>query len=290
MEIGIRDATVAAAGGEDLFGDLRSLGVQAVEIELGFDMSTPHLKRPDGIPYNCSSDSGIQALRDRLGAEGLRAVAILLATNFSGDQASAHASWTVRAGEVAKAIGAPVIRIDPLNLDKSLSADEVRRGFVTGVRTVLREIGSSSVDLGIENHGPIANDPAWLEETLREIDDPRVGLTLDTGNFYWYGFPLEEMYALLETYVLYAKHTHFKNINFPPADANRRREVGHEYKQRCCPLDEGNLDLQRVVTILRKAGYDRSLCIEDESLFKVPGDQKLQVLRREIDALKGAMR
>jgi sugar phosphate isomerase/epimerase len=154
---------------------------------------------------------------------------------------------------------------------------------------VLRETTGATVDLGIENHGPIANDPAWLDAALRELDDPRVGLTLDTGNFYWFGLPREEVYRLIEKYARRVKHTHVKNIDFPPDQADRRREVGHGYKEYCCGVDEGKLDLRRVLKILRDAGYDRDLCIEDESLFKVPPDRRVEALRRQVRALTDAV-
>jgi sugar phosphate isomerase/epimerase len=114
-------------------------------------------------------------------------------------------------------------------------------------------------------------------------------LTLDTGNFYWFGFPLEEVYRLIEKYAPRTDHTHLKNINFPADLAIRRREIGHGYKQYCCAVHEGNLDLPRVIQILRAARYDGDLCVEDESLFKHPPHQRTAVVRREVEALQAAL-
>jgi sugar phosphate isomerase/epimerase len=121
------------------------------------------------------------------------------------------------------------------------------------------------------------------------VDDPRLGLTLDTGNFYWYGVPLDELYGLIERFAPRAKHTHLKSINYPPELANARRETGAGYKEYCCALDEGNIDLPRVVRSLRTAGYDRDLCVENESLFKHPPEAKLDVLRRDVAAARAAI-
>jgi sugar phosphate isomerase/epimerase len=71
--------------------------------------------------------------------------------------------------------------------------------------------------------------------------------------------------------------------------ATVRREVGAGYKEYCCALDEGNIDLARVVRILRAAGYDRDLCIENESLFKHPQETRSDVLRRDVSAERAAM-
>jgi sugar phosphate isomerase/epimerase len=68
--------------------------------------------------------------------------------------------------------------------------------------------------------------------------------------------------------------------------AHQRRQIGWEYAQYRSPLDEGDIDLSRVVQILRNAGYQRSLCIENESLNKFPEPARLEVIRRDVRALK----
>ncbi len=166
----------------------------------------------------------------------------------------------------------------------------MRETFVRSVARVLKQTADTGTDLGVENHGPVANDPRWLDDVLTAVDDPRLGLTLDTGNFYWYGFPLSQMYGLIEHFAPRIKHTHLKNVNYPKELADVRREIGRGYKEACCPLDEGNLDLRRVVHILRTAGgYARDLCVEDESLFKYNADDKVNVLRRDVAAVRAAM-
>ena len=41
--------------------------------------------------------------------------------------------------------------------------------------------------------------------------------------------------------------------------------------------------------ILRAAGYDGDLCIENESLFKHPPENRADVLRRDVAAVRAAM-
>ena len=158
------------------------------------------------------------------------------------------------------------------------------------VRDALDGSADTSTDIGIENHGRVFNDPDVLDGLLKQIPDERFGLTLDTGNFYWWGHPASEVYELVAKYAPRAKHTHIKNINYPPALAQGRREIGYEYKTYCCPLDEGNLDLRRIVSELQNAGYARDLCVEDESLFKFAPADRAHVLRREVEALRTTAR
>lgn len=294
MDVAMRDAMVAAAAGgkpEMFFQTLRLIHCMNVEIEMGVaDGAALHVKREDGSPYSLRDAAGTAALRERLEREGVRPVALLVMTDFSSDQAAAHVELSVRACAAARELGVPVVRIDPLTKNKTLPPEQVRDNFVARVREVLDGSRDTGVDLGIENHGPVACDPRWLDDVLAAVPEPRLGLTLDTGNFYWFGFPLSEMYGLIEHFAPRAKHTHLKNINFPKDLADVKRDVGHGYKDACCPLDEGNLDLKRIIDILRTAGgYARDLCVEDESLFKYNADDKVNVLRRDVAAVRAAM-
>ena len=287
MDVAIRDAMVPGDAGT-FFETVRTIAVSSIEIEVDANLRTPRIVDPGGGPYSIGSADDRVALKRRLADEGLRPSALLVANDFSsGDEAQVQ--WVFRTVIAAAEVGAPAVRIDPLHRDKSLPREAVRRRFVDAVRYVLRQTAGSGVHLAMENHGPLANDPLFIDTVFAGVDHPRLGLTLDTGNFYWFGFPLEEVYRLIEKYAPRTDHTHLKNINYPPEVANRRREVGYEYKQYCCGVDEGNLDLRRVVGILRDAGYAGDLCVEDESLFKHPPERRVEVLRREVEALRRAL-
>jgi sugar phosphate isomerase/epimerase len=144
----------------------------------------------------------------------------------------------------------------------------------------------TGVTFGIENHGHTTNDPAFLQPLFERVGSPRLGLTLDTGNFYWFGHPLAKVYGLFEMFAPRVVHTHCKSIKYPAADRDRQRPMGWEYVKYTCPIDEGDLDFHRIVGILRKAGYKNDLCIEDESLSKFPKSEQCAVLKREAEHLK----
>jgi len=281
---------VPEAGTPEFFHGVKVLGVNAIEIEIGRDLSARHVRRPDGTAYSLTDYQEVDALRRRLSEEGVRAGAFLLATDFTAADAETVVDWTVAVCRRAEELGIPVVRIDPLSLDKSMPRDEVLTRLTWQLGWLLERTDRLGTELGIENHGPFANDPAFLDRLLETDDTGRLGLTLDTGNFYWFGFPLQELYGLIERYAPHVKHTHVKNINYPEELANVRREVGVGYKEYCCSLDEGNIDLARVVRILRAAGYDRDLCIENESLFKHPQEARADVLRRDVATVRAAMR
>ena len=287
--VSVRDHMVAqAAGSIPFFEALGQIGVGAIELQIDPDLSTPHVRQPDGSSFHLIDDKGIGALRDVLGSEEVRVSAMLLMTDFSAAQPLDQWDWTRQAVRIAAAIGTPAVRVDPLTRNKELSRDVVRDNFIDGIGKVLRLCEKWPVDLGIENHGPFGNDPVFLDEIFAAIDDPRLGMTLDTGNFYWWGVPLDELYGLIRRYAPRAKHTHIKNINYPPELANHRRPIGLDYGKYCCSLDEGTIDLRRAIAILREAGYQRDLCIENESLGKAPAEKRLELLRRDAEAIRAA--
>ncbi len=289
MGISVRDAMVPVKAGQSFMEAVRNLGVSAVELEVKIDLTCPAVQI-SGRPASVADARSIAELRHTLADGGIRPTALLVATDFSGPQAEAHVGWAASVVRAAAALGAPVIRIDPLTADRALPAEVVRERFVRRTAELLEQTAGAGVDLGIENHGPIANDPAFLDAVFAALPDPRLGLTLDTGNFYWFGFSLEEMYGLIDRYGPRAKHTHLKSINYPPDLANRRRPVGIDYGKYCCSLTEGNIDLARVVRSLRNAGYRRDLCIENESLGKLPAELRAAALRADVEALTTALR
>jgi sugar phosphate isomerase/epimerase len=291
MDVAIRDAMVTAAAGAEpgrFFEALRDIGVGAVEVQVEPDYTTPHVRRPDGAPYRLSDPGGAREFRAAFDAAGVRPAALLVNTDFSAAEADGHVEWAARAVHIAKDLGCPVVRIDPLARDKAVRADQALANVIRQTRLLLARTADTGVDLGVENHGFHANDPAFLDALFAELPDPRLGLTLDTGNFYWFGFALSELYALLERYAPRAKHTHVKNINYPKELAETRRPVGQDYGKYCCALDEGNIDLRRVVNTLRRAGYNRTLCVENEALGKAPAGARVAVLRRDVQAVRRA--
>jgi sugar phosphate isomerase/epimerase len=121
---------------------------------------------------------------------------------------------------------------------------------------------------------------------FERVGSPRLGLTLDVGNFYWFGHPLSKLYKIVEKFAPRVFHTHCKSIAFPAGQREQQRPVGWEFGRYTCPLYAGDIDYGRVVEILKKAGYANDLCVEDESLSHFPNAEHAGILQREIEYLK----
>jgi sugar phosphate isomerase/epimerase len=277
--VSIRDQIVPAQTGGPFADAIRWVGADSIECAVDADGSVASL---GGSLNNAEAIARLSQQAERF---GVCISALLLAADFSADIADANVEWAAQMVQAAAALDVPVVRIDPWTANHAMLQQTVIDNFINRAGELLRRTADTGVDLGVENHGQIFNDPRVLDAILSALPDKRFGLTLDTGNLYWWGHTVDEVYKLIERYAPRAKHTHIKNINYPPELAHSRREVGFEYKKYCSPLADGNLDLKRIVHLLRQHGYRRPLCVEDESLFKVPEDEKLDVLRQDVQAL-----
>jgi len=291
MYLSIRDAILPGAGFANIGEALKTLGLSAVEVSVAPDMTVPAIE-PVGEKTQFTLDSPEAAREYGAHAQecGVRIAALLTMNKFGGDDNDEQVRWVTRTVEAADALGLEAVRIDSIMIDeRERPVAERVDVFADCVRQVLAATEGSKVDIGVENHGWGGNDPAFLDGALERIGSDRFGVTLDTGNFYWWGHPLDDVYAIMERLAPFAKHTHVKAISYPEEIRNQRREVGFEYGKYVCPIAEGDIDHARVIEWLKAAGYDRSFCLEDESLGKVPQEERADVLARDVEYCKGLL-
>jgi len=289
MYVSTRDAMLNHTGHADGFSALKALGVDAVELNFGRERNTAGFKSAEGQPYDLKSDAGLRAFQDKLNTERVRVCALLMGNNFGADLKE-EIQWGVDAVRAAEALGAPAVRVDMVpHTKEKIDIDKFADRCIEAAAKIISETRSSSVALAVENHGGVSNRPDFLQKIFDEVGSARMGLTLDTGNFYWYGHPIDECYKTMERFAKYARHTHVKNIKYPEAERAKQREMGWRYGDFVCPIAEGDIDHARVAKILKAVGFTGSLCLEDESIGKAPKDQQLAVLKRDIDHLKACV-
>ena len=280
-----RDGHLKMTGKKDSWSALESIGAEGVEASVGDDLSLPGLFHPDRR-YSAASPADIEALRADMKAAGKRISALCMANRFD-ERPETEVEWCVKAARAAQALGAKAIRIDVVPRKKP--AAEFLDFAVKTLKQVIEATESTGVAFAIENHGGTTNNPEFLTPLLERVGSPRLGLTLDTGNFYWFGHPLSKVYELYEAFAARVRHTHCKSIRYPEAEREKRRAMGWEYAKYNCPIYEGDIDFRRVVKILRGAGYAGDLCVEDESLGRFPAEECGGILAKEIRHLKECM-
>lgn len=290
MYIGINDYTLMGAGFSSLGEGLDAIGVKAVEVQFKRDFTVRGVT-PDSTYVTLDRPDAIAEYDRRMDERGIRVAALMLANNFNADDLDAELEWVAEAVRIAHRLGCTAVRIDAIMAgEKEMSVSERVKRTVNCLRQVAEATKDTPVPLGVENHGACGNDPEFLEGVVQGVGDKRVGLTLDTANFYWWGLPLSELYEIYQRFAPYTVHTHCKSVNYPEEDRNRRRETGWKYGEYAAPLPDGDIDFRRVIDWLKEAGYDQALCIEDESLGKFEGQAKVRALQRDAEYLHGLLR
>jgi len=212
-----------------------------------------------------------------------------MGNDFSRADLDAEIKWTVDTAKTAKALGVKIVRVDMLPHEKKLTAEEFLPICIGAMQKVIESTRDTGVAFAVENHGAVANKPEFLQTLFDKLPADCFGHTFDTGNFYWWGFTLEEVYGIMERFAPRAKHTHVKNIRYPEDMRNKRREIGCKYGEYVSPIYEGDIDHSKVVAILKKAGYRGPLTVEDESLDKFKGAEQIEVLKKDVAHLAGML-
>ncbi|MDX1934804.1 MAG: sugar phosphate isomerase/epimerase family protein [Capsulimonadales bacterium] len=291
MYVSIRDEMVLSTGFDSLAQGLKFFGLNAVELNVGRDFRVRALTPTEDRPFlYLDRDEDVRQLGEQASASGIRISALLMGNNFNAPDLGTELAWAVRTIRAAADLGIPAVRIDAImHGERDLPTAQRQDIFARGVRTVLNGTDGLPVDLGIENHGFQGNDPEFLDGLMERVASPRLGMTIDTGNFYWFGYPLERVYEILEKFAPLTKHTHIKNIRYPSEMVHVQRPMGFEYGKYCCPVPEGDIDHGKVVGFLRTAGYERDLCIEDESLGKFDETTRRANIRATVEHLNACL-
>lgn len=280
--VGCRDAHLQHAGTADCWSAVRLLGAEALEVNVAPNLDCPGLFHPNR-KYSLATDAGRQTLAADLAGSGSRIAAFMMANRLD-ERLEEELEWTRRLVKAASRLGVEVIRIDVV--PRKLRGDAFLTFAIEACRKLCALAADTPIRYGVENHGQITNDPAFLEKLFAGVGSAKLGMTLDVANFYWWGHPLSEVYAIYERFAPRAFHTHCKSIRYPEDKRNIKREMGWEYAKYNCPIHEGDIDFKRVIEILRRANYQGDLCVEDESLGKFPQAERAEVLKQQLRYLK----
>ena len=265
MYVSVRECMLPGVFGSIKAG-LDAMGLDSVELEYSRDRSVFSLDSTSSEKESLAGDAAINAFgakcsRLKCGISGL-----LLHNNFGAEDLEAELDWVICCLKAADRLGAKAVRIDAIMSADDQSLESRAQHFADCMAKVLDATSDLDVEMGVENHGRLGNEPEFLDLLFRKADSPRLGVTLDTANLYWYGHPLSKVHQIIEHFAPKVKHTHIKNINFPQNKREIRREIGWEYGKYASSLREGDIDMNYVVKVLRDAGYSGALCVEDESL------------------------
>ncbi len=283
MYVAIRDGMLAYMN-QNPYQAMKELEIYGVEIEVDREYKTPNFSGNNGHPFNLLSEK--EVLLKELEENRTKICALLMHNNFDTGDIKEEIKWVINTCRIAKDLGVNTIRIDLATHSENTEPDTFISSVTPAVREILSATKDTGVSLAMENHGILANKKEFLDKILKKVNSERLGITLDSGNFYWYGYPLDEVYNIMLHFAKKVKHTHIKNISYPPEKRNSKREIGWEYGKYVSPIYEGDIDHQKVISILREVGYNGPLTIEDESLGKFPKEEQKEILKKDVTYLK----
>ena len=277
--IACREVHLADVGEPDSFAAMRAINVQGVEVTVDHDFKCPHLFAKDQ-KFSIATSQDIKAMAETLKQNAPCVISAFCLHNQFDNHGDKEIEFVDKVVQAAVELKVPAIRLDFVPRKIKDEKEYLTFAIDTG-RKLVKNSEGTKIRFGVENHGHTTNKLEFTEPFLDGVGSDRFGLTLDTGNFYWYGYPLSKLYEIYAKFAATACHTHTKSINYPDDKQNIQRPIGYEYGKYCCPIYEGDIDFQRVGKILRAKKFKGDLCIENESLGRFPKEKHREILSKE---------
>ncbi len=157
-------------------------------------------------------DEHLLSLRRKAYLSAIEIPAIAIRSNLCrGDaqQQQMEVAWLGYWVDVANKLGASHIRVFGGAVPEGSTEDQAAGWVVENLKRAAEYAGKKGVILGLENHGGITLYGERLVEMVTAVDNPWVGINLDTGNF------KRDPYREIEMCVPYAVNAQFKtSIHF----------------------------------------------------------------------------
>lgn len=159
----------------------------------------------------------------------------------SGNDQLKEIAWLNHWVDISERLGASHIRVFGGRVPDGATEDQAAGWVAEILKRAADYAGKKGVILGLENHGGITQHAKRIVEIIEAVDNPWVGINLDTGNFH------TKPYEQIEMCLPYAVNSQFKTAI--------RFEDGHH--EPC--------DWERIVKSFAAAGYKGYISLEYEA-------------------------
>ncbi len=207
----------------------------------------------------------VPAAKKQIADAGLTLAVYSTSNDFFQPEASARAKEAQKikhAVDVANQLGVNLVRVFSGNHRDHYTFEQGLGWIIDGLSDSATYAHQHGVVLALENHGLMAGRSDQVKAIIEKVNSPGLRANLDTGNFLLVGQnPVEAAQELAPLVAL----VHLKDFRVARPD-----ETIHVYKG----LDgvdltgtvtgEGMVDLPKVISILRAAGYEGWLSLEYE--------------------------
>ena len=239
----------------------KELGFEGIEFinldDKNFGITTDALKTAAEIKEYCEKI-------------GLSVIAYTIGANFLCDDPEAEIKRVCDCIDVAKALGAPVLRHDvcyALPKKHLYSWRDAIKEMAPRIRRVTEYAKSQGIKTCTENHGYIFQAPERVEELILAIGDDNYGWLCDMGNFLCADADpvLAVGIAAPYTFHVHAKDFCLKKGNeFVPPDGYFMTRGGNFLKGAI--IGHGEVPVVQCLRILKNAGYKGFVTVEFEGM------------------------
>ncbi|MGI5819756.1 MAG: sugar phosphate isomerase/epimerase family protein [Armatimonadota bacterium] len=179
----------------------------------------------------------------------------------------------VLALDIAEILGTDTIRLDPKSTlpeehQTNPDLDHILERVAEGMQQVTDAAAERGIGVGVENHGRLLGRVEQVARMVELVDRPNFGVNLDYSNFrIVFGQDHIEATRLLAPRVL---HVHAKDNCLSATEPENAEEEGWRKTLaedaiewfHPCVVGTGDMELPKVFSILRDAGYDGTISLE----------------------------
>lgn len=252
----------AIAAGEmdvlDVIGYIAEIGGEHVEIvPLGFSLTdNPEL---------------LEAVKRKAKACGLEISNYAIGANFSGkndEEFAAEIARVQREVDTAVRLGVKLMRHDVAwSQDTSIRHfnEELPR-LAEACRRIADYAAGFGITTSVENHGYFVQASDRVQTLIHAVNRSNFRTTLDVGNFLCAD---EDPVSAVANNIGYASMVHIKDFYIRPADlplAEGWFRSARSKHLRGAIVGHGDIDMRRVLRIIRESGYDGYLSVEFEGI------------------------
>ncbi|MCS1410137.1 MAG: hypothetical protein M2R45_03326 [Verrucomicrobia subdivision 3 bacterium] len=163
-------------------------------------------------------------------------------THAPGEKRAEQLAYVNRWIDHASIMGAPHLRVFAGNQGNQ-PFETAKKHCIEGLQECGKYAAKKGVFLGIENHGGIVAEADPLISIVQAVDNPWVGINLDTGNFH-----TDDVYGDIAKCAPYAVNVQLK-VEVRPRGQKRKSKA----------------DLGRLIRILKNANYQGYVALEHEA-------------------------
>ncbi|RJP27518.1 MAG: sugar phosphate isomerase/epimerase [Candidatus Omnitrophota bacterium] len=269
---------------ESTWAAAKAVGVNAIEIHVDSNLSCSRFYIGKETPYSFDSAENARKIKSDGEKNGVR-TPVLCAPLRINPEDDVDLAWAKMLIEHAPLAGANLIYF-PMGAAKKMDAEPFVQRSIPALKELIAHGKQHGVAITIENLQHYTNRPDILRPLLSTLSPDEFGLCLDPINLYWYGFPRAQVYEFVKEYAPRTKHFHAKNVNHPADQREAQREPGWKYGEHSVAVADGDLDFKKILVMLKEAGFQGYVSIEDDSLGHHPKEERVDVLKRDVQYLR----